>query len=197
MHRIWLWDWIRTSLIKPWMLWTLFIVNFLGTIGGFFWYKQQLIDTAPKYLLIFVPDSPTASGLFTLVLLMFLLKKKVPFLEVFAAVTIFKYGIWAVVMIVVGQFMGNPISLLDWMLIVTHTGMALEGALYRKYYSFGFKHLAAVAVWTLSNDLLDYTLDIHPWLPREMEPYDHWFGWFTVLLSLFSLWIFSRSTPSA
>lgn len=62
---IWIWEWFRQSLGKRWFLWTLFVVNFLGTIYGFIWYGNQLAVT-PAYLIPFVPDSPTGSGLFRL-----------------------------------------------------------------------------------------------------------------------------------
>ncbi|GAB7387541.1 DUF1405 domain-containing protein [Bacillaceae bacterium] len=172
-------------------LWFLFAINFLGTIYGFFWYKQQLAETSPSYLRLFVPDSPTASGLFTLVLFAYLMGRRFPLLEAFASITNFKYGVWAVVMIVVGWAMGDPVSWTDGMLVVSHAGMAAEAVLYRGFYRYRFRQIAVVAAWTLTNDWLDYSLDIHPWLPGVMEPYDDLFGYFTVLLSLFSLTLFS------
>src|SRR5690625_2840171 len=75
----------------------LFITNLLGTIYGFIWYESQLSITPPIFL-IFVPDSPMASMFFTIFLLFFLFDKKVPYIESLALITLFKYGIWAVVM---------------------------------------------------------------------------------------------------
>src|SRR5699024_3746298 len=64
---------------------------------GFIWYESQLSITPPIFL-IFVPDSPMASMFFTIFLLFFLFDKKVPYIESLALITLFKYGVWAVVM---------------------------------------------------------------------------------------------------
>ena len=75
----------------------LLIINVFGTIYGYYWYGYQLEETPPIFL-IFVPDSPTASLFFCFVLIAFLLKKNWPLIEALALLTLFKYGIWAVVM---------------------------------------------------------------------------------------------------
>lgn len=183
----WFWQWFMRTLTDRWFLWTLIIINFLGSIYGFYWYKNQLYSTEPAFLRIFVPDSPTASSLFTLVLIAMALGRKIPQLEAFAAVTNFKYGVWAVAVILLGSAAGDPLHWTDYMLMISHGGMALESLLYSRHYSIRPIHFIPVAVWTLSNDLLDYTLNIHPWLPGQLEPADHLIGWFTFILSLFSL----------
>src|SRR5690625_7923761 len=75
----------------------LFLINLFGTIYGFMWYESQLAIT-PTIFLIFVPDSPTASMFFTIFLLFFLFNKNTPYIEALALTSLFKYGIWAVVM---------------------------------------------------------------------------------------------------
>lgn len=52
-------------------LFLLLLINFLGTIYGYLWYGNQLAITPNKYK-IFVPDSPTASLFFVVVLIAFL-----------------------------------------------------------------------------------------------------------------------------
>ena len=74
----------------------LLIVNVFGTAYGYNWYGYQLAET-PAIFLPFVPDSPTAYFFF-LVLVAFILKKNCGFMEALAIMTLFKYGIWAVVM---------------------------------------------------------------------------------------------------
>jgi hypothetical protein len=62
----------REFLGSRFMLWSLFWINFLGTVYGYEWYWGQLTYTAVEMsplLLPFVPDSPTASLFFTGVLL--------------------------------------------------------------------------------------------------------------------------------
>lgn len=177
------------------MLWTLFVINFLGSIYGFYWYKNQLIDVG-SWWNIFVPDSPTASAAFTLVLALFLMKRHSPLLEAFAAVTLFKYGVWAVVIIVAGAAQNayihggsltDYLQWTDWMLMCSHSGMALQALLYGRFYTYRLLHVLVVAAWTLLNDTVDYILDLHPWLPESIAAYDHLVGGYTVALSFLSI----------
>lgn len=180
---------------ERWFLWTLFVINLLGTIYGFYWYHFQLIATSWKYV-IFVPDSPTASLFFTGVLLLLLLKKRSPLLEAFAAITLFKYGIWAVIMIIWSAAL-DPVGFfpsLTWehyMLVVSHVGMALQGVLYAPLFVYRYKEILIVSIWTLLNDALDYGLDIHPWLTPQVEVYHNTVGAFTLFLSLTTIILFS------
>lgn len=190
-----MWQWFQNVLGTRGMLWTLFCINFAGTIYGFYWYKNQLIAVG-SWLNIFVPDSPTASAAFTLVLALFLMGRHVPLLEAFAAVTLFKYGVWAIVMIVAGATQsaymhgGSVVQYMqwtDWMLIASHGGMATQALLYGKYYTYRWSHLLIVSVWTLLNDAVDYLLDLHPWLPASIADYADIIGIYTVALSLLSI----------
>jgi uncharacterized membrane protein YpjA len=183
-----LWRWFIGSLRAPWFLWSMIIINGLGSIYGFIWYAYQLESTTPAFLRLFVPDSPTASTLFTFVLIALLIGRSIPTLEAFAAVTNFKYGVWAVGAILAGAAVGDKLNWQHYMLMFSHGGMALESILYARFYTLKLSHILYVAAWTLLNDLLDYTLDIHPWLADELEPYDHLVGSATLGLSLFSLW---------
>ncbi|WP_232696368.1 DUF1405 domain-containing protein [Brevibacillus daliensis] len=185
-----LWHWFLGSLQKSWFLWTLFIINFVGTIYGFYWYKGQLLATAenyPTYLLFFVADSPTGSGLFTLVLLMYIIGRSVPILEAVASVTNFKYGIWAVLIILAGWVAGDDVHWMQFMLIASHLGMAIESMLYARYYQLSWLAMGIAALWVLNNDFLDYVMEIHPYFPDVLVPYTGIIGLGTVLLSLLSL----------
>lgn len=181
-----LWEWFWQSLGKRWLLWILFVVNLLGTIYGFIWYGNQLAET-PAYLRLFVPDSPTGSGLFTLVLLTYLMGRHIPVLEALASITNFKYGVWAVGIILAGWMMGNPIRWTDVMLLISHTGMAAESVLYARFYKLSWLSVGIAALWTLNNDFLDYVMDIHPWLPSVLVPYTGTVGFCTVMLSIASI----------
>lgn len=174
---------INQMLKQKWVIWTLFIINLLGTIYGYYWYKNQVAVT-PLELLPFVPDSPTASLFFTFVLLLLLLNKKSSFIAAFATVTSIKYGIWAVTAILWGAALGDSLYPAHFMLIISHLGMAIEAILFYRFYRIKWIHLWLVAAWTILNDLLDYTLDIHPWTSNELELYHNQLGWFTFGLSL-------------
>ena len=93
-------------------------------------------------------------------------------------------------MILWGAQLGAGISPLQWMLVMTHAGMALEALFYFRYYIYGTRHLIWVALWTFTNDAVDYLFKVHPWVARELAPHIQWVGFFTVGLSLVSLLIF-------
>ncbi|MFD2672920.1 DUF1405 domain-containing protein [Marinicrinis sediminis] len=192
----------RSFLLNRTILWSVFWVNALGTIYGYEWYRNQLLDTVEHHhdwLVIFVPDSPTASLFFTLSIGLLLYRMKQTktertasspvssFIEAFAVVTSIKYGIWAVAMIIAGGMQGDTIVWKEYMLIVSHLGMAFEAALYARYMRYSLAAVLVVAVWTLLNDVMDYAEGIFPWLPAPL--YDHLteVAAFTVALSFLSV----------
>lgn len=196
--------WSSDLLLHRFMLWLLFIINLGGTVYGYIWYWQQLLNTAatkPFWYLPFVPDSPTASFFYTLsvgwLLLDSLQDKDLlhrkqsnwlrGFIEAFALITSFKYGIWAVVMIFAGNYQGNPLVWQDWMLIASHLGMALEVLLYVRFYRYGLGAVAAVAVWTLWNDYMDYEQGIFPYLSRILHDDLSVIQIFTISLSIIGI----------
>jgi uncharacterized membrane protein YpjA len=188
------------------IIWLLFIVNLLGTIYGYIWYGNQLEYTAanyPLWLLPFVPDSPTASLFFTLALLLMLYPPKSftgnnirELIEALAVVTSVKYGIWAVSIIFAGGYQGDIIVWKDWMLVISHAGMAVEALIYARFFSFR-KMIPLALIWTLTNDILDYSYGIYPWLPSVLQDDVGQIQYLTMALTLFSVaaaWLFSRRT---
>lgn len=179
--------WIYPLLANRSFLWLLLIINIAGTVYGYVWYGWQLKETPPIFLL-FVPDSPTASLFFVFVLVAFLMKKNWPLLEALAIVTLFKYGIWAVVMnLLVFTAQGE----LDWigvMLIFSHFAMAVQALLYAPFYRFRWWHLIVTAIWTLHNDVIDYVFFMLPryHMLNEVTPQ---IGYFTFWLSILSVGI--------
>ncbi|MCS7462495.1 DUF1405 domain-containing protein [Paenibacillus doosanensis] len=192
----------RAFLSSRFMLWSLFWVNLLGTIYGYEWYWNQMTYTAETMsaaYLPFVPDSPTASLFFTGVLAYLLVdsykgRSLAPrpgwfrgFVEAFAVVTSFKYGVWAVSIIWAGAYMGSEVNWQDWMLSISHLGMAAEALLYWRLYTYRFWPIVAVAVWTLWNDFMDYAVGVFPWLPESLMDHLPSVAAFTVELSFVSL----------
>lgn len=185
-------------------LWCLFWINFLGTLYGYVWYGNQLVYTIshyPLWLIVFVPDSPNASLFFTIALALLLWDSyywgRVPapgrhslirgMIEAFAVMTSFKYGIWAVVMIFSGAALGDQMIWQDWMLVVSHLGMAIEGFLFLSFFRFRFVHMVYVAGWMLLNDYIDYGIGLYPWLPEVLRTHLDAVGWFTSSLSLVTI----------
>jgi uncharacterized membrane protein YpjA len=196
--------WSRSFLTSRIILWTLFIINLAGTIYGYEWYWGQMevtLSEKPIWYVIFVPDSPTASLFFTLSLLYMLRDKanKNPlskvnaavraFVEAFALITSFKYGIWAVTMIAVGAAQGDPVAWQDGMLTVSHLGMAAEALLFARFYTYRIPAIFLVAIWTFWNDFMDYQRGIFPWLPDKLMDNLDIIEWFTVGLSVMGILI--------
>ncbi|GFN30672.1 DUF1405 domain-containing protein [Paenibacillus xylaniclasticus] len=198
------WFWSRELLTSRSMLWALIMVNGLGTIYGYMWYGQQLTETAankPIWMLPFVPDSPTASLFFTLSLIYMLIPYEPAtavgravrsIIEALGVVTSIKYGIWAVAMIVAGDSLGSATDWQDWMLIVSHAGMAVEALLYVRFMSVGSVAIGAAAAWLLLNDTVDYRFDVFPWLPGPLYDYLTIVCVCTFTLTILS-WLVSRA----
>jgi uncharacterized membrane protein YpjA len=165
----------------------LLIINVLGTIYGYYWYKYQLVETPMKFIL-FVPDSPTASLFFVFVLIAFLYGKNMPLFEALAIVTLFKYGIWAVAMNLAGGAVLGGLDIISFMLIFSHLGMAIEGLLYAPFYRFKIGHLAFAAVIVLHNEIIDYVFGHMPQYDI-LDPYRPTIAYLTFWLSVVSILI--------
>ncbi|MGP4065242.1 DUF1405 domain-containing protein [Oceanobacillus sp. M65] len=172
----------------------LFIINLLGTIYGYIWYESQLAIT-PDIFLIFVPDSPTASLFFTIFLLFFIFGRNIPYIEALGIITLFKYGVWAVVMNLLTLIIDGSLSAAGYMLMVSHGAMALQGLLYAPYYKIKLRHIAVAAIWTLHNDVIDYVFGMMP-IYSSLTDYMNEIGYFTFWLSILSIFIAYKYTVS-
>jgi uncharacterized membrane protein YpjA len=182
--------WSTTFLNQSWILYALFWANLLGTLYGYEWYRQQLVATwnsGSSWLVLFVPDSPTAS-LFFVIVLLFLIKddrqqqngpliKAIngsfgslrSLIEALAVITLVKYGIWAVIIIFWGAAQGDVLVWQEWMLVVSHSCMALQAILYMRLMYLHWFTILVAALWTLTNDYIDYTFGVYPYLPRVLD----------------------------
>ncbi|MBB3127687.1 putative membrane protein YpjA [Paenibacillus rhizosphaerae] len=188
--------WSRSLLGNRGFLWLLLWCNLLGTVYGYYWYAEQMEYTVannPLWQVIFVPDSPTASLFFTIAVYMLLYPPKTKFgygfrllIESLAVVTSVKYGIWAVSMIFAGFAQGSALVWQDWMLVVSHSAMAIEALLYVRLFKLGETMLIPAAAWTFLNDTVDYTYGVFPWLPVQLMDDIASVQYFTFGLTLFS-----------
>lgn len=163
----------------------LFIINLLGTVYGYMWYSSQLVIT-PAVFIPFVPDSPTASLFFTIFLFFYLIGKNTPYIEALAITSLFKYGMWAVVMNVLTLIVGGSLSWQGYMLILSHAGMAIQGLLYVPYYQIKLKHLTVAAIFLLHNEIIDYVYEMMP-IYGSLTDYMNEIGYFTFWLSVFTI----------
>src|SRR5690554_5714367 len=102
---MWRFFWSERFFFSKLMLWLLFMINAAGTVYGYMWYGNQLrhtYETMDRWLLPFVPDSPTASLFFTFSLLFMIIDRYTPegmehsrtykgiraFIDAFAVVTL-------------------------------------------------------------------------------------------------------------
>ena len=148
--------------------------NAIGTIWGFFWYKDQLSQT-PWYFWPLTPDCPLTSLCFLLFLWWVREGKRwragwkaaVSWIAVLGSL---KYGIWTV--LVIGQYALSPGSRpdgQDWMLMASHIGLFAEGVLFRRQLPMMPAMYGAAMVWFLMNDYADWFLLVHPRLPLPDE----------------------------
>ncbi|MCM3410790.1 DUF1405 domain-containing protein [Metabacillus litoralis] len=179
--------WFQYLLGQKPIIFIMVLINFFGTVYGYYWYRYQLADT-PAHFYIFVPDSPTASLFFLIVVAAFIMKKNLPLIEALAIVTLFKYGIWAVIMNLLVLIVNGSLPWEGYMLIASHFGMAIQGLLYAPYYRFKAWHLIVAAIWTLHNDVIDYVFGMMPRYSTLMD-YINQIGYMTFWLSLISIFL--------
>lgn len=190
------------------MLHCLFWINLLGTVYGYYWYSGQLMELAsekPWWMLILVPDSPTGSLLFTLALFYLLIdayrskplgvgKKKTRLrriIEGMACAASFKYGIWAVAVIVADNLLGSQTDWIDFMLSASHLGMAAEALLFARFFQLDRLALTAGACWILASDLVDYSYNVYPSLSGIMDEHISIVAVGTYLLSAVTILLFT------
>ena len=142
----------------------LVIVNAVGSLWGFWWYRDQLLAT-PVWQWPVVPDSPTASTLFTVVLLLHLAGRPIPALAAWAYLVMIKYGLWTVIVLGGHALQTGMVDGEAALLIASHAGMALEALIYQRAYPGSLRGLGVATAWSLFNDAVDYLAGLHPTLP--------------------------------
>lgn len=148
---------------QPLYMWALVVINFFGSLYGYYWYAGQLADT-PWYYWPFTPDSPLSTTLFTVSLLFFLAHKRPQLLSLLACTGVIKYGLWAVVINLHYWQLKGGISPVSFMLAVSHLGMAIEGYIFIRHLKISWVYLLFLGGWLALNDWLDYGVGIYPYL---------------------------------
>lgn len=153
---------------QRWFLVSLVVINLLGSVYGYYWYREQLLST-PPLLWIFVPDSPFSTTLLAVALVLVLTRLRRPFLELTANAMVIKYGLWAVAVISHYWWIGGEIKWVEIMLWFSHLGMAVEGLIFLRHLSVTGTMTGGLAFWLLLEDVVDYGGGLHPYLfdPRQ------------------------------
>ena len=163
----------------------LLVINIIGTIYGYIWYEAQL-EATELYFIPFVPDSPTACLFFVIALLGLRLNRNWGLFEALAFISLFKYGIWAVVMNLFTLYVEGSIHWTGYMLIASHLAMAIQGLLYAPFYRIKGWHIVTAAVFTLHNEIIDYVFGQMPWY-GPLFKFMNEIGYFTFWLSVVSI----------
>lgn len=167
---------LRSSLIA------LFIINVLGTIYGYYWYGSQLSVT-PNWLRVVVPDSPTASLFFCIVLFLLIIQKRNGLIEALAYVSLVKYGIWAVIMNGIVLYLDGGLDPTAYMLIFSHAGMAIQAILFAPIFKVKKWQLALASIWILQDLIFDYVFGTMP-IYHMLADYKNWIALLTFWLTI-------------
>ncbi len=155
-------------LFHPLFIRIIIVINLLGSIYGYYWYREQLANT-PFIYWIFTPDSPLSTTLLALSLLFLLYGKRTPCLSYLACATTIKYGLWAVFVNSHYWYISGQWHWQEVMLMLSHLGMAVEGFLYLLYLLPDFKVWGVISLWLIFNDYVDYVWKLHPYLYLEEQ----------------------------
>lgn len=143
------------------------VVNILGTLYGYYYYRLQLTEN-PPHLWIFITDSPNSTFFFIFALSLILIGKKNNFLSFFASSNLIKYGFWTcfILWFHSGYFFSSMCMLYAG-IFIAHTLMVVEAIpLAYTVKRLSFSHFVALG-WLLINDYSDYVIGTHPYIPEE------------------------------
>ncbi|WP_414076966.1 DUF1405 domain-containing protein [Staphylococcus aureus] len=139
---------------RSWLM-MLLICNILGMIYGYIWYGEQLSHT-PWQFKIFVPDSPTAIFFLVISISLILIRKQNSFIDALAFVTLFKYGIWAVIMNILFIIEQGDITANGLVLMFSHSIMAVQAIYFYPRFKRSMIGISVAMTWVFLNDYIDY-----------------------------------------
>lgn len=146
--------WQYTLYQRSWLM-MLLICNILGMIYGYIWYGEQLSHT-PWHFKIFVPDSPTAILYLVISISLILIQKQNSIIDALAFVTLFKYGIWAVIMNILFIIEQGDITVNGLILMFSHSIMAVQAIYFYPRFKRSMIGISAAMTWVFLNDYIDY-----------------------------------------
>ncbi|HEC4232867.1 TPA: DUF1405 domain-containing protein [Staphylococcus aureus] len=146
--------WQYTLYQRSWLM-MLLICNILGMIYGYIWYGEQLSHT-PWHFKIFVPDSPTAILFLVISISMILIQKQNSIIDALAFVTLFKYGIWAVIMNILFIIEQGDITVNGLILMFSHSIMAVQAIYFYPSFKRSMIGISVAMTWVFLNDYIDY-----------------------------------------
>lgn len=165
------------------LLWFLVLINLVGAAFGYNWYAAQL-SGLPAYTWIVVADSPLSVTGLAVAAFLRLRGRIRPWLELWSALAVIKYGAWAALLWLASWSTGYPIYAFDLFgLFLTHIGMVLEGLLVLRHAPpVPARQAVPVLAWFFLNDYFDYVHRLHPTILARLFA---WCAATAVLLSCF------------
>lgn len=146
--------WQYTLYQRSWLM-MLLICNILGMIYGYIWYGEQLSHT-PWQFKIFVPDSPTVILFLVISISLILIRKQNSIIDALAFVTLFKYGIWAVIMNILFIIEQGDITVNGLVLMFSHSIMAVQAIYFYPRFKRSMIGISVAMTWVFLNDYIDY-----------------------------------------
>ncbi|HDG5488969.1 TPA: DUF1405 domain-containing protein [Staphylococcus aureus] len=146
--------WQYTLYQRSWLM-MLLICNILGMIYGYIWYGEQLSHT-PWHFKIFVPDSPTAILYLVISISLILIQKQNSIIDALTFVTLFKYGIWAVIMNILFIIEQGDITVNGLVLMFSHSIMAVQAIYFYPRFKRSMIGISVAMIWVFLNDYIDY-----------------------------------------
>lgn len=146
--------WQYTLYQRSWLM-MLLICNILGMIYGYIWYGEQLSHT-PWQFKIFVPDSPTAILFLVISISLILIRKQNSIIDALAFVTLFKYGMWAVIMNILFIIEQGDITVNGLVLMFSHSIMAVQAIYFYPRFKRFMIGISVAMTWVFLNDYIDY-----------------------------------------
>ncbi|HCY8419356.1 TPA: DUF1405 domain-containing protein [Staphylococcus aureus] len=146
--------WQYTLYQRSWLM-MLLICNILGMIYGYIWYGEQLSHT-PWQFKIFVPDSPTAILFLVISISLILIQKQNSIIDALAFVTLFKYGIWAVIMNILFIIEQGDSTVNGLVLMFSHSIMAVQAIYFYPRFKRSMIGISVAMTWVFLNDYIDY-----------------------------------------
>ncbi|HEI1335897.1 TPA: DUF1405 domain-containing protein [Staphylococcus aureus] len=146
--------WQYTLYQRSWLM-MLLICNILGMIYGYIWYGEQLSHT-PWQFKIFVPDSPTAILFLVISISLILIQKQNSIIDALAFVTLFKYGIWAVIMNILFIIEQGDITVNGLVLMFSHSIIAVQAIYFYPRFKRSMIGISVAMTWVFLNDYIDY-----------------------------------------
>ncbi|HCG2262855.1 TPA: DUF1405 domain-containing protein [Staphylococcus aureus] len=146
--------WQYTLYQRSWLM-MLLICNILGMIYGYIWYGEQLSHT-PWQFKIFVPDSPTAILFLVISISLILIQKQNSIIDALAFVTLFKYGIWAVIINILFIIEQGDITVNGLVLMFSHSIMAVQAIYFYPRFKRSMIGISVAMTWVFLNDYIDY-----------------------------------------